>query len=288
MENIRFSDFSVRIIKLTFKSRFLLAKTCRKIPPLAWAVNRLLFEGDDIQVLPINGSIKHFNPKIEDIEINTNIPLSDNITLPSEVLYEMIRRSKNHFIMDFCICRVSSNCDDYPHELGCLFLGKGTKRISEKLGKTVSVDEAIEHVDKCRKAGLVHIIGRNKIDSVWLNTGPKEELLTICNCCPCCCLWKMASELPEGISKGISSMIGVEISHNKELCIGCGVCSIDTCFVNAITLNQNKIEIDIKKCRACGRCVEKCNNKALTILMRSDAVNLSIERVEKLVDVESE
>ncbi len=86
--------------------------------------------------------------------------------------------------MDFCICRKSNNCKDFPHEFGCLFLGKGTKRISKNLGRQVDVDEAIEYVNKCREAGLVHIIGRNKIDSVWLNTGPKEDLLSICNCCP--------------------------------------------------------------------------------------------------------
>ena len=112
--------------------------------------------------------------------------------MPSQVLKEMIMKSRYHFIMDSCICRVSNDCKDYPQELGCLFLGKGAKRISPKLGKAVTAEEAMEHVNKCQEAGLVHIIGRNKIDSIWLNTGPKEELLSICNCCPCCCLWKMA------------------------------------------------------------------------------------------------
>ena len=51
--------------------------------------------------------------------------------------------------------------------------GNGVIRISNKLNSIVNSDEAIEHVDKCHEAGLVHIIGRNKIDSVWLNIGPK-------------------------------------------------------------------------------------------------------------------
>ena len=38
------------------------------------------------------------------------------------------------------------------------------KKISPKFGRIVNSDEAIEHVDKCHDAGLVHIIGRNKID----------------------------------------------------------------------------------------------------------------------------
>ena len=48
MSNITFSDISIKFIKLTFKSRFFMAKTCRKLPLISKVVNRLLFEGDDI------------------------------------------------------------------------------------------------------------------------------------------------------------------------------------------------------------------------------------------------
>jgi ferredoxin len=285
MSRISFTDIIVNLIKLSFNTRFILAKTCRKLPPLAILVDKILFTGDDIQVLPRDGSVKHM--KLEDIDINQEIPLSPDTLLPSDVLKEMIRKSTHHFIMDFCICRVSANCNDYPHELGCLFLGKGTKKISHKLGRMVSKEEAVEHVDKCQEAGLVHIIGRNKIDSVWLNTGPKEELLSICHCCPCCCLWKMAPDLPDGISKVLKPMIGVEIKYNNDICTGCGKC-LDTCFVNAINIDGGRVEIDFKRCRSCGRCAEICKSNAINILMTTEAVNHSIKRVEKLVDVESE
>ncbi len=52
MYNMRFSDISIKFIKLTFKSRFFMAKTCKKLPFVSKVVNKLLFEGDDIQVLP--------------------------------------------------------------------------------------------------------------------------------------------------------------------------------------------------------------------------------------------
>jgi ferredoxin len=286
MSHMRFSDISVKFIKLTFKSRFFMAKTCKKLPFISKLVNKLLFEGDDIQVLPRNSTIN--NLKSEKIEINRNISVSKDFVLPSEVLKEMINRSTYHFIMDFCICRVSSNCKDYSHDLGCLFLGKGAKRISNKLGRVVTTEEAIKHVDKCQNAGLVHIIGRNKIDSIWLNTGPKDELLSICNCCPCCCLWKMSPELPDSISNGLTPMVGVEINYNSELCTGCGMCVDGSCFVNAIKLKDGKAEINYKTCRVCGRCAEICKNKAIKIIMEPDSVDRSIKRVERLVDVESE
>jgi ferredoxin len=199
----------------------------------------------------------------------------------------MISRSRYHFIMDSCICRKSNDCKDYPPDLGCLFLGKGTKKISSKLGRMVKAEQALEHIRKCQEAGLVHIIGRNKIDSVWLNTGPKEDLLSICHCCPCCCLWKMAPELPESLSEGFTSMEGVEIIFNEELCSGCGLCTKGICFTNAIKL-EDKAKRDQAKCRICGRCAEICPNGAISIVMENDAVKKSVKQIEVLVDVESE
>ena len=286
MTKITFSDISVKFIKLTFKSRFFMAKTCSKVPIVSKFVDKLLFEGDDIQVLPRDGTIKNLSTR--SIRINKDIPFTSNVVLPSEVLREVIKRSNYHFIMNFCICRVSSDCNDYPHDLGCLFLGKGAQRISPKLGRIVSANEAIEHIDKCYDAGLVHIIGRNKIDSIWLNTGPKEDLLSICNCCPCCCLWKMTPHLPESISSGLTPMEGVEISFNSDLCSGCGKCASGICFVNAITLKDGKAVIREIDCRVCGRCAEICDNNAFTVLMNFNAVDGSIDRIEKLVDVKSE
>lgn len=282
-----FSDISVRIIKLSFKTRFTLSKLCSKIPAMAWLVDKLFFEGDDILVLPRDNTIKNLELHLDSIDINENIPVSPDTVLPSQVLKEIIHKSAYHVLMDHCICRVSSDCQHYPPNLGCLFLGKGATKISPKLGRRVTAKEAIKHVDKCQEAGLVHIIGRNKIDSVWLNTGPKEDLLSICNCCPCCCLWKMTPDLPEDLGKSISPMIGVEILFKEELCQGCGQCTRDICFVDAISLNKGKAIRDNKKCRGCGRCAENCNQDAFMVKIKSDAVKSSIEHVETLVDVES-
>lgn len=290
MPKFDFSDISIRVIRSTFASRFFLAKACKKVPPLAWIVDKLFFEGDDIQVLPRDGAIKtHHGISFQELGVNRKVPVSSvNTLLPSQVLKEMIKRSRYHFIMDFCICRISTDCKDYPHDLGCLFLGKGTKRISTKLGREVSAEEAIEHVEKCQEAGLVHIIGRNKIDSVWLDTGPKEELLSICHCCPCCCLWKMTPNLPDEIGKSFSPMVGVEIKFNEDLCTGCGLCAKDICFVEAISIIDGKAMRDSQKCRICGRCAEICPQGVVKIQMNDDSLERSIERVEPLVDVESE
>jgi ferredoxin len=285
MSRINFSDISVRVIKSTFNTRFTLARVCKKIPPLAGVVDKLLFEGDDILVIPRDVTVKS---KTERVQVNSEIELSEEVLLPSQVLRDMIDKSRYHLIMNSCICRVSNHCEDYPQDLGCLFLGRGVRKISPNLGRLVSKEEAQEHADKCQKAGLVHIIGRNKIDSVWLNTGPKEELLSICHCCPCCCLWKMAPDLPEDLGNSIHPMEGVVLDFKEALCTGCGSCTHGSCFVDACTLVDGKVKIDTQKCRVCGRCAELCPAGAISIKMDEDSLGRSLEILEALVDVEEE
>jgi hypothetical protein len=151
------------------------------VPFVGRMVNYFLFNGDDIVYLP------------GDHLISVNQSLTDQVedtVLPSRVVEYFINNAKYLWVMDFCICRESDNCQDYPKDLGCLFLGAAVLKINPKIGRLVSKSDALNHVLRCREAGLVHMVGRNKLDSVWLSATPSENLLTICNCCPCC-LWKI-------------------------------------------------------------------------------------------------
>lgn len=270
---VDFTYIAIKIIRKTFKSRFKLARLTCKSLIFRKIVKNLFFEGDDIQVIPRNASV----------EINETINIPEQKTAPVQVIKEIISRSRYIFRMDFCICRVSSDCKGYPSDLGCLFLGRGAARISERVGRLVSVREAVEHIERCQEAGLVHIIGRNRIDSVWLNTGPHDELLSICNCCECCCLWKMAPMLSTDIASSITPMEGVSIVIEPEGCIRCGVCT-DTCFTGAIDLSEG-LRHNPHICLVCGRCAEKCPRGNIKVLMSSDAISDAIKRVEPLVDV---
>lgn len=271
---IDFTDLSIAIIKRTFHRRFELARITERSDTFRKIVKRLFFEGDDIQVIPRDGSV----------EVNRSFQPPENTVLPSDVLRRMILRSKHIFRMDFCICRVSSGCSDYPHDLGCLFLGPGALRISDKVGGIISKEEALEHIERCREAGLVHIIGRNRIDSVWLNSGPYDELLSVCNCCECCCLWRMTPFLSEDIASSITPMEGVSIVRDAESCVLCGRCG-EACFTGAIS--EGGAHHDTGRCLICGRCAERCPKDALKVVMDPDAVDEAVRRVEGLVDVES-
>ena len=232
-------------------------------------------------VLPRDESVRY-----RDIEINEEALGLRETVLPSDVLKVMIRKSHNHVIMHKCICRGSNDCQDFPHDLGCIFMGKGAANIPASVGRQVSMEEALQHVERCQEAGLVHIIGRNKIDSVWLNTGPKEELLTVCNCCPCCCLWKVLPDLPEHMSGRMTAMPGVSVVVEPTVCVGCGAC-VDSkcCFVDALTVVDGSVRIDEGRCRGCGRCVDVCEHGAFKITFSPESVQAAVDRVEPLVDV---
>jgi ferredoxin len=186
--------------------------------------------------------------------------------------------------MNVCLCRDASTCEDFPTDLGCLFLGEAAEGINPRLGRRVTKAEALAHVHRCREAGLVHMIGRNKLDTVWLGVGPTERLMTICNCCPCCCLWRMLPHVTPEIGAKVSRMPGVSV-RVTELCVGCGACTDGVCFAGAIHLEGGRAQIS-DECRGCGQCVAVCPNEAIEMTVEgSRSVNDTIQRLAGRVDV---
>ncbi len=267
--------FIKTIINKTFSQRFFLSKLTR-YPVIGRVIEYLLFEDDEVIYLPRDNTIS--------IPINTDIAPKEDVVLRSKVLEHFIRQANYHWIMDFCICRDSTSCQDYPMDLGCIFLGEAAMGINPKFGHKATVEETLEHAVRCREAGLVHLIGRNKLDSVWLNVGPGQKLLTICNCCPCCCLWKILPEINTNISSKVNRMPGVEVVVTDQ-CVGCGSCTQNVCFVNAISLDGEQATIS-DNCRGCGRCVEVCPNNAIEVRINEDSpVKTAIDKIYPLVDV---
>lgn len=269
----------VRAIKGGFRYRFSLAKLTRW-PLLGRVMDRTFFDGDDIYVLPKESSLK-----VRDIPLDLAAPEREDTVLPSEVIRHFIERSKHHFVMDNCICRASAQCQDYPRELGCIFLGKAVLNIDSRLGRLVSKEEALAHLDRCEEAGLVHLIGRNKLDSMWTSGKPKEDLMTICNCCPCCCLWKMLPQLDPRISSKMKRLPGVRLTVDGEKCTGCGICA-EGCYVKAISVESSKAAIDQAMCKGCARCAHLCPEKAITLHLEDvDFLERTVDWLTGLVDV---
>lgn len=268
----------VELLKKIYPSRFFVAKATR-LPIIGRLIDRWLFGGDGLIFLPQARSVRT-------VSIDRSIEQPDEMVLPSRVVEYFIEQADVHWIMDFCLCRAAERCDSYPIDLGCLFLGEAALKINPDLGHRATKEEALEHVRRCREAGLVHFVGRNKLDTVWLGVGPGEKLLTICSCCPCCCLWGVLPHVTPRISDKIKGMPGVEVSVNDQ-CVGCGACTEDVCFMDAIRLEGGRAVIS-EACKGCGRCVEACPHGAIELSIEWErAVGESIDRISSLVDVSS-
>ncbi len=263
----------VELIKKGFPGRFLIARLT-KVPIIGRIIDHWLFEGDHIIYLP----------RDRVVQINKTVDTSEQMVLPSQVVEYFIERANYHWIMDACICRDATKCKGYPVDLGCLFLGEAALGINPRLGRRVTKEEARQHLRRCREADLVHIVGRNKLDAVWLGVGPGNKLLTICNCCPCCCIWRALPYIAPGIGAKITRMPGVTVAVTDR-CEGCGTCTEDVCFVDAIHLAKDRAVIG-DACRGCGRCVSVCPQKAIEISIDDDQfIEKSISQLSPLVDV---
>lgn len=96
---LNFYDICARCIKSTFSFRFVFASFCRKVPPLTWIVDKMFFDGDDIQVLSRDNAIQlSHQGNIKELDVNVGVPIPNkNTVLSSKVLWEMIKTSRYFF-----------------------------------------------------------------------------------------------------------------------------------------------------------------------------------------------
>ncbi len=273
MRRIRFADISIFVLKYIFNWRFRIAEITKKSGIYKKIIDKMLFEDDEIIVVP------------NTINVNKKIESEGSEFLPTQVIKEVIKRCDDIVIMNSCLCRSSNGCVDYPKDIGCIFLGPTARKIPENIGHLATVEEAFEQVDRADAAGLSHIIGRNKIDTVWMNVRPGKGLLTICHCCPCCCLWKVYPNLDDSISSKLERLDGVSVKLHEENCKMCKKCLKNVCMFKAISLADNRISIDNDICKGCGMCVNACKFDAITIGYTDKTIDNVVNRMDNLLEI---
>ena len=249
-----------------------------KYSSIARLLEKKFLEPDDKGIcLPQEGAIP----------INKELDSPVEIVPPIQVLDYFIDKSSYIARMNSCMCRTSNGCKDYDHiEHSCLFLGEAAKGIHPDLCQTISQEEAKKHIRRCREAGLMSLVAKAKFDALWLGVGPGDKLLTVCSCCPCCCmsiiLPSVGKPLKKTLGRAFARMPGVDISVN-EGCVGCGKC-VEACMFAGITLEDDMAVLN-EECRACGRCAEICPSKALQLSLDDNYVKDAIDLFSPLVDV---
>ena len=172
---------------------------------------------------------------------------------------EIVKRQKMIAVAS-CICRVQQgligNRCEKPLEV-CFSFGSAARYYIELgMGRQVTVEEALEILDRCEAAGLVCQPAN------IINPGG------MCNCCgDCCPLLRMAKKYPRPVELILSNYYAVV---DRDVCTGCETC-IKRCQMEAIALTEDDVaEINLDRCIGCGLCVTTCPTQALHLELKPE------------------
>jgi len=160
------------------------------------------------------------------------------------------------------MCRKGENCQTYPHQIGCLFLGDGAAEINPSLGRKVDPDQALAHARQAMEAKLVPLVVHSSFDT-WMLGIPYRRTLAVCFCCDCCCSVRQGLRLgPPAFWDTVVRLPGLTVVVDPG-CTGCGRCT-GLCPVGAISLEDGRVHIG-EVCKGCGRCAAQCPAGAISL-----------------------
>ena len=153
-----------------------------------------------------------------------------------------------------------------------------------QISRRASEQEALEHLERAVKAGLVPFVGKVRFDNFAFLIPNQDKLLSVCFCCPCCCMMAYYRHVPaEQLDEVFPRLEGLSIEVT-DACRGCGAC-VQGCYVKAITITNGRA-VHSATCRGCGRCAAICPNQAVQITLTDPGYYQAVvERINAVVDV---
>jgi ferredoxin len=208
----------------------------------------------------INPFFKRPYNEVTSIPINLEARLPESVPLPRRVVERLVSEVDDKFILHECICREHDQVASPSRGIGCMALGPAINRMHPTNGRRATSEEAIEHVRRAAKAGLVANVAHVWIDPVAFGTRFRD-LMFICFCDDESCLYRthMKRRGPN-LDGAYEKLPGISIDFDVSKCDGCGIC-IERCFVGAIDVVDGRAISD-ENCTGCGRCVETCPQDA--------------------------
>jgi ferredoxin len=197
--------------------------------------------------------------------------MSEKTVVPIDMLKESLKHVDYISGMDTCLCRESADCQDFPHDLGSLFLGEAAKTaVKHGLGHQITHEEACARIDKAAELGLIGQAVWIEVEQLlWgVRNDEMDRFLEVCFCCPCCCITMKLSRQLQDEDRIRFHPSGWTAVPDRTKCIGCGKCMNEAngCPLEAITMGEDgKLQINQEKCVGCGLCKTKCPVDAIKI-----------------------
>ena len=109
-----------------------------------------------------------------------------------------------------------------------------------------------------------------KIDRCSKHDGPGLRTVVFLKGCPLRCKWCSTPDSQRGEP---------QLLHVETLCVQCGRC-VEFCPEKALTMTQDEVIIDRERCKLCGGCLKVCLNNA----RRISGTRMALEEVYDIVD----
>ena len=187
---------------------------------------------------------------------------------------KLVNAAEGPFAVANCVCRQAQDllgnpCRATSRRETCLGFGEFAQLyIDEGWGRQVSKEE------------LLGIIEQNEKDGLILQPSNSQALEYICSCCGCCCALLLGTKMSRQPVQYHASNYYAEVL--PDLCIGCGTC-VDKCQMDAITIVDEKSQLNLDRCIGCGVCTVACPSAAITIKQK-DEEHIPPRTLEELYD----
>ncbi|MHA1328193.1 MAG: indolepyruvate ferredoxin oxidoreductase subunit alpha [Promethearchaeota archaeon] len=226
------------------------------------------------------------------IPINQSLGKYENMIIPYAVFKHFIEKASNIVMMNYCLCRRFSDCQNHNHSLGCMYMGDDTLQMNlnnEEKYHVATKEEALERVRRAIADGLIPVLGRSMGEAEGNEVKDTGHFLASCFCCSCCCInGKLLTYGPNANLTMFSRIEGLSVKINEDLCQGCGTC-LTVCVFKGRKIVNGKAKVDPTRCLGCGRCEMVCPNGATTIVIDDrNRIDELINKIEEYVDVRNQ
>jgi Pyruvate/2-oxoacid:ferredoxin oxidoreductase delta subunit len=192
------------------------------------------------------------SPHMKAIVPEYNIATYDNMR-------KIVKETNKSIAVANCVCKegealLGNTCKQTKDIEVCISFGSSSY-LDRGQARTISKEECLDILDRAELEGLV------------LQPGNSLQPFCICLCCGCCCGVITSAKKYDKPAELIAHNFYAQII--SESCYGCSLC-VKRCQMDAISIEDEKAEINLDRCIGCGLCVTTCKKEAIRLIEKTN------------------